>query len=346
MKAAQIHYVRWERDDAIGKVTLHLLNGLKNNNIDVKLINLTTISKGKLVRLFNFPLLVHLFKGSDIVHFEEPRQIELLANLLLNKYSLLTVHHVENRKHRIDLHFFIVKLVHRSFSKLIAISEKTKRDLIDTYRINPDKIVVAHLGVDKNIFMPTTNRIGFLKDKRYVLYLGSEIPRKNIVNLLRAFKEISQKYPDLYLVKAGYSGGEVYREETKKLIKSLELTSKVILVSERIKEIELPQYYSNAEMFVYPTLQEGFGIPLVEAMSCGCPIVTSNIDPMKEIAKDQQLVNPSDYQEISSAMDEILSNQAFKEELSKKAIKRAENYDWREFLNKVCRAYQEFGKRA
>lgn len=341
----KVNYIKWERSDAIGKVTSIYLNHLKDK-VDLNVITLKTKSKNKFLRVFQIlGNLVKVFKllfQNSIIHFEEPKNFESIVNFFFKyKKSILTVNHLEEKKHNRNISFLKWKWKHNSFSKLIAISEKTKTDLIKEYGINPNKIETVYLGVDKNIFRQTNKKVKGFENKKYILYLGSELPRKNIPNLLKSFKNISLKYPELILLKAGYSSGDQYRVKTKKLIKQYGLTNKVIFINKHISEKELPIYYSNAELFVYPTLQEGFGMPLVEAMACGCPVVTSNISPMKEIAKGQVLVNPYDFESITKGIDEILSNKKYREILKKNAIDRANDFDWEKSAKKILEIYKE-----
>lgn len=343
-----VNYIGIERDDAITKVNNHLFNELRDKvnfniilfktNIDNRFIKFIRHIKDSII-------LFKLLLKKRIIHFESTGSLEsILIFFIHNKRSVLTAHHLEDRKYLFDLSYLFSKLKHKSFSKIIAVSEKTKRDLIQQYKINSSKIIVAYNGVDKKIFKPTNRKINLLKNKKYILYLGSEVPRKNIENLLKAFKEISKDHPNLILVKAGQPDGKKYRENTKRLIKDLNLKNKVLLTSRKLKEEELPLYYSNAELFVYPTLKEGFGMPLVEAMACGCPVVTSNLAPMNEIAKGQVLVNPYNYKDIAKGINKILSNKEHKEELIKKAIIRSKDFDWSKFANKVLKVYEKLDK--
>jgi glycosyltransferase involved in cell wall biosynthesis len=343
-----IVYISWNRRDAVQKVTRNLIKTLIKNQY-FNSIKLKMNTKNKFLRSFDIlrgiAKISPLFFSKKIIHFEESRQFEPIINALFRKNkSVVTVHHVGKKNYWLDFLFILEKIVHKSFSKLIAISEKTKQDLIEIHNIKPEKITVVYNGLDHEVFKPTKKKVNSLKNKKYILYLGSEIPRKNIENLLKAFKEISKKYPDLYLVKAGYSGGDEYREKTKKLIKELELSKKVIIVSKRLKEEELPIYYSNAEIFVYPTLQEGFGMPLVESMACGCPVVTSDIAPMNEIANNQELVNPHNYKGIAKGMNKVLSNKEYKTLLIKKGLQRAKDFDWKKSANKILDVYEELEK--
>lgn len=343
----KVTYIKWERNDAIGKVTSKILENLRNK-VNFNIITLKIKSENRFLRIFeilkNIIKVSKLLLSRDIIHFEEPKTFEPILNLLFkHKKSILTVHHLDenNQKNIKRLLFFKNKQKHNSFSKLIAVSKKTKTDLIKKYKINPNKIKSSYLGVDKKIFKPTNKKSDKPKRNRYIFYIGSEVPRKNIGNLLKGFKKISFKYSDLILLKAGEPEGKKYRKSTNKLIKQYGLTKKVFFVSKYINEKELPLYYSNAELFIYPSLKEGFGMPLVEAMACGCPIVTSNISPMKEIAKGQVLVNPYDPDSISRGIDKILSNKKYRATLKEKALKRAKDFDWGKIAKKTLDTYKE-----
>ncbi len=341
-----IKYISWRRNDAIGKVAENQLNEL-GNKVRLKKIILSLKPENKILYLLkltrNILNITRELFSRKIIYFEELKQLEVLPNILFrNKRSVATVHHLEERKSGLKggLEFLIYKRLHRSFAKLIAISKKTKQDLIKKYGISPEKIEVVYHGIDKKIFKPTKKKLKKLKSP-YIFYMGSEVPRKNIENLLRAFREISLKYPDLFLVKAGYHGGEGHREKMLKLIKKYDLKDKVILISDYLKEEDLPMYYSNAELFLYPSLKEGFGMPLVEAMACGCPVVTSNLAPMNEIANNQELVNPKDNRSIAKGVNRILSNKRYREVLRKNALKRAGDFDWEKSANKLVKIYEE-----
>ncbi len=338
-----VNYIRWGRDDAVGKVSDNILSHInKKQNINTVVLEAKSSNVYKRVlRIIKstFKIAYLLFK-KEVVHFEESKRFETNINILIrNKRSVLTVHHIDYDKNYLNSLF--LKLKYRSFSKIIAVSENTKKDIINKYRISSSKIITAYNGVNKSIFRPLNKKSFDLVGKKYILYLGSEVPRKNIYNLLKAFKEILLKHPNLFLVKAGYSGGDKYRENTKKIIQDLGLRDRVILISKRLNEKDLPLYYSNSELFIYPTLQEGFGMPLVEAMACGCPIVTSNINPMKEIARGQVLVNPFKYKDIAKGIDKVLSSEKYKKELKEKAITRSNDFDWEESANKILNIYKE-----
>lgn len=346
-KRIRVNYILWERNDAIGKVTSNYLSHLQSK-IDLNIILLDARSKNKpLMYLKNLLKISRGLLKNEIIHIEEPTNIE--SNLLLifkNKKSVLTAHHVDSKSWKVinNISFLKEKIKHSSVSRLVAISKKTRQDLITQYNIPANKIEVVYHGIDHKIFRPMNNKLKGVH-KKYILYLGSETPRKNIENLLKAFKIVSQKYPDIVLLKAGYSSGPQYRENTKKLIEKYGLKNKVIFAPENIAEKDLPSYYSNAELFVFPSLKEGFGMPLVEAMACGCPVVTSNIAPMNEIAQGQELVNPLSPEEIAKGMIKILSNKKYKEKLIKNGLERAKDFDWEKSANKILEIYKELDKK-
>lgn len=338
----RINYITWIRNDAIGKVTENTLRELN------KLDNVNKISLYPKRKVFGFirnlGKLIKIYFTKGIIHYEDPKNKEVMINIFLRwKKTILTVHHLENKSGGIkgSLEFWIYGLIYKSFNELISISEKTKMDLISQYGIKSNNIKVIYHGIDKSIFLPTKIRPKIIGNKKYILYLGSEIPRKNIRNLLESFKLISNKYPKLFLVKAGYSGGKNYRRDMINIIKELKLTKKVIIVSKEIDERDLSKYYSNAELFLYPSLQEGFGMPIMESMACGCPVVTSDMPPMNEIALEQILVDPNNHNDIANGMNSILSNNKNRLKIKERGINRSRSFDWKISANKILKIYKK-----
>jgi glycosyltransferase involved in cell wall biosynthesis len=147
---------------------------------------------------------------------------------------------------------------------IIAISQQTKEDLINFLSIPKERIGVVYNGIDHNIFKPCSEPKPL--DEPYILYVGSEQPRKNLTTLLMAFHKLKadKSFRRLKLVKVGEAGGrgQVFREQTLKLVESLKLRGDIVFVGFAPEE-EMAGYYSNAECFVFPSLYEGFGLPVV-----------------------------------------------------------------------------------
>lgn len=231
----------------------------------------------------------------------------------------------------------------RKAQKIIAVSQNTKRDLIKYLEIPEEKITVVYEGVDHDLFKPVRRK--GLVDDPYILYVGSEHPRKNLAGLLRAFKKLKKerRFKDLKLIKVGKAGGREadFRKQTLDIIQTLELDKEVIF-TEFVPKEELPFYYSGAECFVFPSLFEGFGLPPLEAMACGCPVITSNVASLPEIIGNTGLlIDPHNVNEITQALGEVLGDDNLKRELRTKGLERARGFSWEKAAKETMEVYRE-----
>lgn len=241
---------------------------------------------------------------------------------------------------------FYLGLDYRGISKaakIIAVSHYTKKDLIKHLGIPEEKITVVYEGVDHRIFKPTQG-LRLIPDP-YILYVGSEHPRKNLASLLNAFKKVKEekRFENLKLVKVGKGGGREadFRKQTLNTIQALGLEKEVIF-TEFVSEEELLVYYSGAECFVFTSLFEEFGLTLLEAMACGCPVIASNRTSVPEIVGGAGLlIVPYNVDDISSAIREVLSNESLRKELSKKGIERSSQFSWRKAAEETMKVYEE-----
>jgi glycosyltransferase involved in cell wall biosynthesis len=214
---------------------------------------------------------------------------------------------------------------------LAAISQSTKNDLIELYGVDRKKIRVIYPGVNP-IFKPQSRRkIAQVKKKyqlndSYFLFVGSLKPSKNLPRIIEAFARFLSKTRDDYqLILAGSDFW--IDKEIASAIKKLKLEKKVKNLG-YVSRGDLPALYSGAEAFVSPSLYEGFGLPLVEAMACGAPVVTSNIGPIPEVVgKAGILVDPHDIGEITQAMKQIEKPRISKL-FSQKGLNQAKKFSW------------------
>jgi glycosyltransferase involved in cell wall biosynthesis len=227
----------------------------------------------------------------------------------------------------------------RRATAVIAVSQTTKRDIVRHLRIPPERIFVVYEGVDHAVFRPTDRR---LVEGPYVLFVGSEQPRKNLAALLHAFRMVREggDFPELRLVKVGRPGGReaAFREETLRLIRELNLQSCVDLVG-HVPDEDLPAYYAGALCVVLPSLYEGFGLPVLEAMACGCPVIVSDRGALPEIAGDAALVAKPDAQHLSEALLAVLDDGAMRESLRAAGLRRATEFSWEKAGRETCRVY-------
>jgi len=189
-----------------------------------------------------------------------------------------------------------------------------------------DRISVIYNGIDHSIFKPYDVKI---INKPYILYVGSERPRKNLDRLIEAFAMLKRELPELKLVKVGEPGrSQEYRHHTMSKLDSLGITQDVLFV-DHISELDLAYYYSSAMLLVYPSLYEGFGLPPLEAMACGCPVVTSNVSSLPEVVGEAGImVDPYDTGSLTRAIREVLTNSKLREVMVRKGVEQAKKFSW------------------
>ena len=202
---------------------------------------------------------------------------------------------------------------------------------------------MVHLGVESR-FRPINNVEDFrLKNNlpsKMILNVGTLEPRKNVVSLIKAFEKLKQKgYKDYKLVIAGEKGWlykQIFKEVEHRDLK------KEILFLGVVKDEDLPMLYNCADMFVYPSLYEGFGLPPLEAMACGIPVITSNTSSLPEVIGDAGImVDPGDVNSLCEAMYNVLTDKELRCQMSKKGLKRAKLFSWEKAANEILEIYDD-----
>lgn len=228
-------------------------------------------------------------------------------------------------------------------ARIIAVSQATKNDLMHYLGIPDEQISVVYLGVDHTTFSPSSQASEF--EHPYILFVGSEHPRKNLPTLLRAFKGLKEQpqFKDLKLVKVGKAGGKEtdFRKQTIEVIDSLNLNGRVIF-TEVVSKENLRAYYSNAKCLVLPSLYEGFGFPPLEAMACGCPVITSNSSSLPEVVGEAAIkVPPQDIEGLAEALKKVLTNKELRKSLIAKGKAQAVKFSWDQAAEKTLEVYKE-----
>ncbi|GAB4259849.1 glycosyltransferase family 4 protein [Thermincola ferriacetica] len=232
-------------------------------------------------------------------------------------------------------------------AQIIAVSENTKRDLVNLYGISPDKIHVVYNGVDHDLFKPVDRQKtkGFLRreyglETGYILYVGTLEPRKNLVNLLRAYKLAREKFNiSPQMVIAG-SKGWLYKDIFK-TVSDLGLNDSIVFTG-YIPDDHLPFFYNGASVFVYPSIYEGFGLPPLEAMACGTPVVVSNVSSLPEVVGDAGVtVSPDDIEAMAANISKVLKDRTAASYYSKRGIERASLFTWETTALKTLKVYEQ-----
>lgn len=229
--------------------------------------------------------------------------------------------------------------------RIIAVSQCTKNEMIGFYPDSEEKVRVIYEGVESK-FSPKSKQEAnetlkkYHIDFPYFLFLGTLEPRKNIIRVLDAFIRLKKERDiDEKLVITGRKGW-LYGETLKKIEYS-SLSDNIVL-SGFVDDDDLPSLYSGAKIFLYPSLFEGFGLPVLEAMACGVPVITSNCSSLPEIAGNAAMfVNPKNVVEIVNAMEILISNNNLREELSAKGLERAKIFSWDKTAKETIKLYEE-----
>jgi glycosyltransferase involved in cell wall biosynthesis len=226
----------------------------------------------------------------------------------------------------------ILSLSARSSDGIITISGQTKKDIIRYYKIGAEKITVAYLAVDHELYFPGIGdtqslfRTKYNLPERYLLYAAALLPHKNHARLLQAFKEIVQELPGTKLVLSG--AWDTGQDALAGLILELGLQNNVILLG-WIPFEDIPFLYRGAEIFVFPSLHEGFGLPILEAMASGVPVVCSRIEPLIEIAGNAALlVDPYDPATIARGILSVFRDKDLRMNLIEAGMQRAKTFTW------------------
>ncbi len=231
--------------------------------------------------------------------------------------------------------------VKKEADRIIADSQATKEDLVKFLDIPPEKISVIYLA-PSSIFKPQDDdKINevlkkYKIKKPYILSVATQEPRKNIQKLLDVFEKIQLERPNFNLVltgKYGWGPGLHYQGST----------DGKIIWTDYVSENDLPVLYSGCRVFVYPSLYEGFGLPILEAMACGAPVVTSNNSAMAEIAKEAAiLVDPRNEGQLKRAIELVLDlNLDSYQKLVRASMERARKYTWNKTARETLQVYEE-----
>ncbi|MEI9476730.1 MAG: glycosyltransferase family 1 protein [Deltaproteobacteria bacterium] len=220
---------------------------------------------------------------------------------------------------------------------IITISEFSRKEIINLLNVRPEKIYVTPLGVDR-AFTPGTQQIRELPD-RYILFLGNLEPRKNLPVLVTAYTSLPEKLQERYpLVIAGAKGW--HNHELNKTLLSLQKKERIIMTGYLPQET-LPNLYRRASLFVYPSLYEGFGLPVVEAMASGVPVLTSNTTSLPEVVGDAGLlVDPYDVNDLREGMLKLLEDEKERNEMSEKGLERAKLFSWEKCARGTLSVYE------
>jgi len=255
----------------------------------------------------------------DIFTYTAPDDYDLFTNFLLKK-------HLDAMK---------------KASKIIVPSKWTKNDLIKVLNIPENKIEVVYHGVNRERFRPRNKisarkKLGLPIDKKLILFVGLDLPRKNIRTILKTLYKLRKNIKNLKLILI-----TKIRKETRELVNNLGLQNHIQLV-DWVPSNLLPFYYNSVDLFIFPSYYEGFGLPVLEAMASGVPVITSNGTSLPEIIGSTSImISPLNVKMLAEEALKLLTNTSIQKTIIKKQLKRSKMFSWRTSALKTWKIYEE-----
>jgi glycosyltransferase involved in cell wall biosynthesis len=310
------------------------LSAFFSNNLYLKEIGFNAIpflpkldfkGKERIQEELGFPLSIYKLHSVSWDVFHSTSLMKFHYLMPKNRPTVITIHdvlyylfHQKNAKRSKLIN--IDRNACQKATKIIAVSENTKKDYIRYYGADENKITVIHHGVDKEKRKTAEKRI---EEHPYILYVGLRHDYKNFSRFIKAFAIISEKHSDLRLL----CTGSPFSIEEIKIFTSLNIRSKVRFIF--ASEQAMAQLYNDAEMFVYPSLYEGFGMPILEAMVYDCPVVLSNTSCFPEIAQNAGLYfNPYEIDDMVDKMQSLLHDASLRKAMVIRARERLNHFSW------------------
>jgi len=267
---------------------------------------------------------VVIFPKNVVPFFVDAKSIIVVHDLAyfmpeLNAYSLIDTIYMKH----------MIKSSLKRADGVISVSQNTKSDIIKLIGTDENKIKIVYEAADSK-YKKTIDIIKLKEIKakyklcdKFIFYSGSLSPRKNMVRFLLAYDKIKAKIPHKLVLTGGRSWND---RNVREIINQM---GESVIKLGYVNDEDMPFVYNLADLFVYPSLYEGFGLPPLEAMACGCPVITSNTSSIPEVVGDAGvMVDPHDVDELAKAMYEVLTNYDLRESMVKKGLERARKFSW------------------
>lgn len=252
-------------------------------------------------------IVVHDLSMFDVPDYSSPKNLEFMTR------------HLPNSIAKADM--------------IVAVSNSTKKTLCEKFDVDPSKVIVAHLAAEPNHHRRSDEEIAEAKAKygifgKYFLFVSTLEPRKNVEGIIQAYRALPKKIRDEYsLVLAGGHGWR--DEEIRTAIHDARIAGERVVLTGYIDTEDKPALYSGAEIFLFPSHYEGFGLPVVESMACGTPVITANNSSLPEVGgKAVQYVDSTNNEQLVEAIKELVNNESLRAELVQKGYKQAKKFSW------------------
>lgn len=266
-------------------------------------------------------------------HFTIATLHDLADFYISNKFNIILKFYIN----------FIIPFFLKKCDFLLTISESTKKDVLKFYNFKEKKMKVVYDGYNSKVYNTNRSQKSIIQkvgiDKDYILYISRiEHPRKNHLNLMKAYeklpKNIKENYDLVFVGKMSKNSDEIIKYADKSLDRNR------IKFLGFVESKYLPALYRDSSLFIYPSYHEGFGIPLIEAMACGVPVICSNRSSLPEVGGDAvQLIDPDDSDDIAESITRVLVDEKLKDKLIGKGFERVKKFSWENHVNEIIEIY-------
>lgn len=284
-----------------------------------------------------------------------PRYLKRIGSPLLISFTgcgplnysnqIMTIHDVSHErypewfsKNYYRFYHYMMPRIGKKAHAVLTVSEFSKKEIVDTLGINAEKIHVVHSNVPFHNKPSKEEILNFTRNpeaERYILAVSSMDPRKNFIRLVEAFDKIKDKSVKLYII--GMSFKAFNTPDLQKLI------GENVHLPGYIPDEKLQTMYQNALLSIYPSLYEGFGLPPLESMTYGCPVINSDIPALREVSQDAALyVNPYNVEDITQKIEQLLVDEPLRKELQEKGLLQIKKYSWDKSAKQVYELAQIF----
>lgn len=287
---------------------LHQINGLKPDLVHFTIVQQPVLYRGKTVTTM---------QDLTTVRFRNPTKNPLIFTLKQQVYK------------------WVNKRVARKSNAVICISNYVKDDVLSFTKADPNKFTVTYESADKLPENPQP--IANLEGKQFIMYIGRPTPHKNLSRLIDAFILLKEHHPDLCLVLAGKKDANYRIHEQRVIGERIEH----VVFTDFIEDSQLRWLYENCAAYVFPSLSEGFGLPGLEAMVHGAPVVSSNATCLPEVYGDAAVYfDPLDVNDMAAKIDEAISNEKTRDKLIELGFKQAQKYSWKKTAEQTLAVYK------
>ena len=359
---------KWYRGTGIGTYTHQLINSLNkvdfineyllftaenyNSQIDFKNnFFLSPIKESNSSNFWDEVNMPNILSGKDIDIYHVPQNgvglpIEKKCPFIITLHDTIPIHMPETVGDRyLEIFTTKMKSIVDNSDGIITVSEFSKEDISKDFNYPKEKIFVTYLA-SENIYKPIDKAIAssilkkqYSLSNNYILYVGGFSPRKNILGLIKAYSKLPKNIRESHNLVIAGNKGKSY-ELYKKCAEEYNVDNHVIFPGFISMEY-MPYLYNAASLFVYPSFYEGFGLPPIEAMACGVPVIASNATSIPEIVEDAAaLFNPNDIDKLSNKLYEVLMDENIKQELIRKGFIKSNSLSWEKTALDTLKAYK------